>query len=295
MSTTRKISFRQRAGGCLAILVLVLLIYYGVQILLRTPALTATALQNIAHRGGSTSAPENTLAAFRTAITQGADWLEFDVQMTKDGALVVIHDETVDRTTDGTGAVHDLTLEQIRSLDAGQGEKVPTFEEVLELAKANREKILPETKSAHLYPGIEEKILQSLQRANYLDQTVIQSFEADSLEKLAHLDPHAKLCALYGLWKLSVSLPPGDAKYVCPMAEMVLLNPGIIRQAHREGRQVFIWFEVIENPLGLSFMRFFGADGLIVEDPTSLKGQSSRYHTSLLLAFGSRTYQPVWQ
>src|SRR5215212_3812774 len=118
MSTTRKISFGQRARGCLAILVLVLLIYYSVQILLRTPALTA--LQNIAHRGGSTSAPENTLAAFRNAITQGADWLEFDVQMTKDGALVVIHDETVDRTTDGTGAVAEMTLEQIRRLDAGR-------------------------------------------------------------------------------------------------------------------------------------------------------------------------------
>jgi glycerophosphoryl diester phosphodiesterase len=271
MSTTRKISFRQRAGGCLTILILVLLVYYGVQILLRTPALTAP--QIIAHRGGSANAPENTLAAFRNAITQGVDWLEFDVQMTKDGALVVIHDETVDRTTDGTGAVRDLTLEQIRSLDAGQGEKVPTFEEVLELAKTNGVKILPETKSAHLYPGVEEKMLQSLQQANYLDQTVIQSFEADSLEKLAHLNPQAKLCALYGLWKFTVSSPPGDAQYVCPMAEMVLLNPGMIRQAHREGRQVFIWFELIENPFGLSFMRFFGADGLIVDDPTSLKGQ----------------------
>jgi len=270
MSTIRRISSRQRAGGCLTIFVVVLLIYYGVQVLLRTPALTA--LQIIAHRGGPTNAPENTLAAFRNAITQGADWLEFDVQMTKDRVLVVIHDETVDRTTDGTGAVHDLTLEQIRSFDAGQGERIPTFEEVLELVKTNGVKILPETKSAHLYPGVEEKLLQDLEQANYLEQTVIQSFEADSLDKLARLNPDAKLCALYGLWKFSVSSPPGDAQYVCPMAEMLLLNPGMIRQAHQEGRQVFIWFEVIENPFGLSFMRFFGADGLIVDDPISLKG-----------------------
>src|SRR5215216_2099277 len=271
MPATRRISPRQRGRRCLAILFLVLVAYYGVQVLLRTPALTE--LQMIAHRGGPTNAPENTLAAFRNAITQGADWLEFDVQMTKDGALVVIHDETVDRTTDGTGAVHDLTLEQIRSLDAGQGEKVPTFEEVLQLAKANGVKILPETKSAHVYPGIEEKLLQELEQADYLDETVIQSFNADSLEKLHRFNSKAKLCALYGLWKISVSSPPGDAQYVCPMAEMVLLNPGMIRQAHQEGRQVFIWFEVIENPFGLSFMRFFGADGLIVDDPISLKGQ----------------------
>src|SRR5215216_2307304 len=271
MSTIRKISSRHHAGGCLAIFVVVLLVYYGVHVLMRTPALTT--LQIIAHRGGPTNAPENTLAAFRNAITQGADWLEFDVQMTKDGALVVIHDETVDRTTDGTGAVGNQTLEQIRSFDAGQGEHVPTFEEVLALAKTNGVKILPETKSAHLYPGVEEKLLQVLEQANYLDQTVIQSFEADSLDKLARLNPQAKLCALFGLWKFSLSSPPGDAQYVCPMAEMVLLNPGMIRQAHQERRQVFIWFEVIENQFGLSFMRFFGADGLIVDDLTSTKGQ----------------------
>jgi len=271
MSATRGISLRQRAGGCLAILVLVLLVYYSVHVLMRTPALTA--LQIIAHRGGSTDAPENTLAAFQNAIALGVDWLEFDVQMTKDGALVVIHDETVDRTTNGTGAVRDLTLEDIRSFDAGQGEKIPTFEEVLQLAKTSGVKILPETKSAELYPGIEEKLLQQLEQADYLDQTVIQSFNADSLERLHRLNPQANLCALYGLWKLSISSPPADAQYVCPMAEMVLLNPGIIRQAHHEGRQVFIWFGVIENPFGLSFMRFFGADGLIVNDPASARRQ----------------------
>ena len=209
MSLTRRILHRQRAGGCLAFLVLVLLVYYGVHVLLRTSALTT--LQVIAHRGGPTQAPENTLAAFRNAISLGVDWLEFDVQMTKDGALVVIHDETVDRTTNGTGAVRDLTLEEIRSLDAGQGEKVPTFEEVLQLAKTNGVKILPETKSPELYLGIEEKLLQALEQAKYLDQTVIQSFNADSLEKLHHLNPQAKLCALYGLWKLSVSSPPAEA------------------------------------------------------------------------------------
>jgi glycerophosphoryl diester phosphodiesterase len=243
--------------------------YYGVQVWLRTPALTE--FQIIAHRGGSTNAPENTLAAFQNAITLGVDWLEFDVQMTKDGALVVIHDETVDRTTEGTGAVRDLSLEEIRSLDAGQGEKVPTFEEVVQLAKTNGVRILPEMKSANLYPGIEEKLLQELEQADYLDQTVIQSFNADSLERLHRLNPQAKLCALYGLWKLRISSPPADAQYVCPMAEMVLLNPGLILQAHQEGRQVFIWFSVIENPFGLSFMRFFGADGLIVDDPTSVR------------------------
>lgn len=269
MSTPRKSSFLKRAVRYLIILVVVLLVYYGVQILLRTPPLTS--LQNIAHRGGRKYAPENTLAAFRKSIAENVDWLEFDVQMTKDGVLVVIHDETVDRTTNGTGEVHDLTLEQIRMLDAGQGEKVPTFEEVVELAKTSGVKILPETKSAHLYPGMEEKMLQILEQANYLDQTVIQSFESDSLDKLHRLNPQAKLCALYGLWQINVSAPSGNAQFVCPMAEMVILNPWIIHQAHTEGRQVFVWSGVIENPFTSRIMRFFGADGLILDDPMLMK------------------------
>lgn len=268
MTTIRENMLRRHGMGCLAAIVLIPLVYYSVHALLRTQPLTP--LQIIGHRGGVKNAPENTLAAFRESIAQGIDWLEFDVQMTKDGSLVVIHDETVDRTTNGTGAVRDLTLEQIRELDAGQGEKVPTFEEVIDLAKSNGKKIMPEAKSAHLYPGVEGKILQTLEQADYLDQTIIQSFEANSLEELHRLNPRAKLCALYGLWTFNVSKPSGDAQYVCPMAEMVLLNPGMIRQAHLEGRQVFIWFGVLENPFVLSLMRFFGADGVIVDDAMAL-------------------------
>ncbi len=268
MSGQRITPFRRRAAGCGAVVILVPLLYYGIQAVLRTPPLTP--LQRIAHRGGLAYAPEDTLAAFRNGIEQGVDWLEFDVQMTKDGVLVVIHDETVDRTTNGTGAVRDLTLEQIRSLDAGQGEKVPTFQEVVELAKSQGAKILPETKSAHLYPGMEEKMLDELDQAEYLDHTVIQSFEADSLEKLHQLNPAARLCALYGLWRFDLSAPAGGAQYVCPMAEMLLLNPAMVRQAHSEGRQVFAYFGVMENPFGVSAMRFFGVDGLIVNDPMAL-------------------------
>ena len=269
MSTHSNTPLRRRTLGCLAILLAVPLIYYGLHVALRTPPLTPT--QIIAHRGGLKYTPENTLAAFQNAVAQGVDWLEFDVQMTQDGVLVIIHDETVDRTSNGTGAVRDLTFAQIRALDAGNGEKIPTFKEAVELAKANRVKILPETKSAHLYPGIEENILQVLDEADYLDQTIIQSFEADSLDTLHRLNPNAKLCALYGLWQFSVSAPPGNAQFVCPMAEMVLLNPVIIRQAHGERRQVFIWFGMLENPFLFNVMRFFGAEGLMSNDPIALR------------------------
>jgi len=89
-------------------------------------------LKIIAHRGASGHAPENTMAAFQLAMEQGADGIELDVMLSKDGRLVVIHDDTVDRTTSGTGRVKDMTLAQLQALDAGSGEQIPTLEEVLE-------------------------------------------------------------------------------------------------------------------------------------------------------------------
>jgi len=255
----------RRGAGCIGSILALLVLYYGAQILLRS-ALPAR-MQVVAHRGGPAAAPENTLAAFRGAIELGVDWLEFDVQMTQDGALVVLHDETVDRTTDGTGAVSDLTLDEIRALDAGDGEQVPTFQDVLELAKASGVNILPEAKSAHVYPGLEAKMLEALAAADYLDHAVIQSFEADSLKKFRQLKPPTRLCALSGLWTFSLSDPPADAEFVCPMAEMVLLNPYMIRQAHDDGRQVFAYFGVLEHPFMSQLLRFFGADGIIVDHP----------------------------
>ena len=90
---------------------------------------------NVAHRGASGSYPENTLLAFRKAVEIGADEIELDLHSTKDGHLVVMHDGTVDRTTDGTGAIAEMTLSEIKALDAGKGERVPTWEEVLDLVQ----------------------------------------------------------------------------------------------------------------------------------------------------------------
>jgi glycerophosphoryl diester phosphodiesterase len=251
------------------LLITILVLYYGANIVLRTAQ--PTRVQVLAHRGGRVDTPENTLAAFGHAIQLGADWLEFDVQMTRDGVLVVIHDDTVDRTTNGTGRVADLTLAEIRALDAGQGEKVPTFQEVLDLAQSKGANIFPETKSAHLYPGIEAKLLTALEDADYLDHTIIQSFEADSLETLHQLNPKARVCALSGLWQFSISTPPGDAQYVCPMAEMAVLDPYMIRQAHDSGRQVIVWFGALKNPFWFRFVKFFGVDGIITDDPGLLQ------------------------
>jgi glycerophosphoryl diester phosphodiesterase len=107
----------------------------------------------VAHRGASAYEPENTIRSFDNAFQLGADFVELDVRLSKDGSLVVIHDEAVDRTTNGSGLVRDLTLSELKLLDAGKGEKIPTLEEVLELFSEPEHKFFIEVKE----PGVRGK------------------------------------------------------------------------------------------------------------------------------------------
>ncbi|WP_156289008.1 glycerophosphodiester phosphodiesterase [Oceanobacillus salinisoli] len=164
---------------------------------------------NVAHRGASGHAPENTMAAFQKGFEMKADYIEIDVQMTEDGELIIIHDTTVDRTTNGTGQVSDFTLEEIRQLDAGSwfseeyaGEKIPTFEEVLD-AFRGKAGILIELKAPELYPGMEEKVAEALKERN-MDQTnngkiIIQSFNHESMKKSKELLPQIPHGVLAGV------------------------------------------------------------------------------------------------
>jgi len=256
---------RSRRRGCLSGPLMLVIIYYAAFFLLRGPFPAQQLL--VAHRGDHVTAPENTLSAFRSAINRGADVLEFDVQMTKDGALIVIHDETVDRTTDGTGPVRDLNLAEISALDAGDGEHVPTFTEVIQFAKENEIPIMPEAKSPELYPGLGPKMVDELVAAGYLDQAIIQSFSPETLAEIRAHNPDSQYCLLTGLWKLSLpNTISGQKVAVCTMAELVILNPWMLRGAHRAGQQVFVYFGVIEHPLSMRLMLALGVDGIMVDD-----------------------------
>ncbi|OLP65785.1 putative glycerophosphoryl diester phosphodiesterase 1 [Bacillus pumilus] len=172
--------------------------------------LSPDRILTVAHRGASGYAPEHTLAAYQLATKMNADYLELDLQMTKDGHLIVMHDETVDRTTNGTGWVKDLTLAEIKRLDAGTwfneaypdrqnthytGQRVLTLDEVLRYF-GKRENYYIETKKPDLYPQMEEKLLATLKKHHLLGkhsrkgQVIIQSFSQDSLLKLQQLAPH---------------------------------------------------------------------------------------------------------
>lgn len=154
------------------------------------------------------------MAAFRTAVADGADWLEMDVQRSRDGALVVFHDATIDRVTNGTGRVADLTLREIVGLKVGGRERVPTFAEVLAFATQAGVRILPEAKNPELYPGIEVEIVRMLRDAGYLGKAVVQSFNHTVLENLRRIDPDVQVCPLYRLWHLSLTRPRPERRAI---------------------------------------------------------------------------------
>ena len=159
----------------------------------------------IAHRGVPHIAPENTMASFRTAIDMGVDGIETDVQMTKDGQLVLIHDEKLDRTTNGKGLVKDLTLKEIKELSAGEwfdakyrDEKVPTLEEFLQLVAGKDLLINIEIKSGIvLYPDIEKKLIAMLHQYNLGKNVIISSFNHYSLVTCKQIDGSIKTGILY--------------------------------------------------------------------------------------------------
>lgn len=164
----------------------------------------------IAHRGASGYAPEHTLAAYRTAIRMNADYIEIDLQMTKDGELIAMHDETVNRTTSGRGSIKYLTLEEIKALDAGSwfndknpmyareeytSERVPTLREIFETFGKDTHYLL-EIKSPEHNPGIVEKLWALMEEFKLTGQVAIQSFNEQSLRKIREWDKEMKLFQL---------------------------------------------------------------------------------------------------
>jgi glycerophosphoryl diester phosphodiesterase len=232
---------------------------------------------NIAHRGASADAPEHTLAAYELALKHGADFVEPDLQLTKDGVLVCLHDTTLERTTNvaavfpdrarerngrKTWPVADFTLEEIRKLDAGSwkdkkfaGAKVPTFQEMIDAVKG-KAGIIPETKAPEVYGALGlnmEKAVMDILRANKLDApgadpktpVVIQSFSAESLKALRK-DHGCKLplVFLFGSGDSSAARLKeikAFADGIGPNKAVVLARPEMVKDAHALGMSVTVW------------------------------------------------------
>lgn len=230
-----------------------------------------------AHRGASRIEPENTLPAFQAAISLGAHGVEFDVQRSADGMLVVIHDETVDRTTNGTGPVAGLDWGQLARLDASNGQQaagvaIPRLDDVLELLASSGLEVNIELKnSIQAYPGLEPQVLAAV-AASGLDneQVIYSSFNHRSLRLLHTLAPQARIGVLYAQQLVDpVGYARGfGASALHPMAQVVL--PGDVDDAHGAGLAINVW--TVDDPELASRLAADGVDALITNEPAHLLG-----------------------
>ncbi len=226
-------------------------------------------VRNIAHRGASGDYPENTLAAFRAAIAVGADCCELDVQRSGDGALVVIHDERVERTTNGRGAIADLTLAQLKALDAGTwrdarfgGERIPRLEEVC-AAVAGRCALNVELKAA----GIEQEVCDLVRRA--APSSIISSFDWGALALVREVAPALAvgLLASRGRARLLDAAVELRALAVHPRYDLV--DASFCAEAHRRGLLVYVW--TVDEVATMARLIAAGVDGIMTNYPARLR------------------------
>ncbi|MEH7436822.1 glycerophosphodiester phosphodiesterase family protein [Neobacillus drentensis] len=246
----------------------------------------------IAHRGASAYGPEHTLAAYKQAMTMKADYVEFDIQMTKDGQLVAMHDETLARTTNAKELypdrapwrVKDFTLDEISRLDAGSwfnkaypdkaktqyiGQHVPTLEEAIEFVKQHgngKVGLYMETKAPSVYPGMEEKLIEVLKKNNVLDdeKLFLESFSEESLRKLKNLVPQVKLVQLYTSKMLAGKDVYRELKRISDYAAGVgpskeLVVPKFMEAAHQNQLLVHPW--TVNSQDDLVSLLSLGVDG----------------------------------
>jgi glycerophosphoryl diester phosphodiesterase len=230
----------------------------------------------VAHRGFSRAAPENTMAAFKKAQAAGADGIELDVQLTKDGEIVVIHDETVDRTTNGSGWIKDLTLAEMQKLDAGRwfaveysGEPIPTLRYVLEWMAETSLWVNIELKNNRFpYPGLEEKVVKEVERVGLEERVVLSSFNPLSLRNLAAYRPALERALLY---EYKLAAPWVYAKYIGVSAihpHFTAIKPEIVNRCRKEGIAVRPY--TVDEEETMSELIEAGVDAIITNVPERL-------------------------
>ncbi len=236
----------------------------------------------VAHRGASGTLPEHTRAAYDLALEEGADGLECDVRLTRDGHLVCIHDRTVDRTSNGTGLVSEKTLDELRDLDFGNGEGVLTLADLIALTldfKARPVKLFVETKHPVRYGGlVENKVLAELQRFGIAtppsadhSRAVVMSFAATAVWRIRRSAP---LLPTVLLGESSVFLGGGaattvGATAVGPSVKTLREHPDLVDRAAASGRATYCW--TVDDLDDIKLCRELGVDWVATNHPARTK------------------------
>jgi glycerophosphoryl diester phosphodiesterase len=227
----------------------------------------------IAHRGDSAHRPENTLVSFASALEVGATLVELDVQLTRDGEVVVLHDVTLDRTTDGSGDVRELTLAEVRAVSAGYpaqfgsawiGERVPTLAEVLGLVRG-RARVMIEVKGESVSDdeegGVEARTVEVVRRLGMADRVAIISFEHRALLRLRRLAPEITRGHLFGRTTPDqAARAAADAGCAIVMPHKSQLSPELSARAVKDGLMLATW--VVDDPEELKRIAPLGLYGV---------------------------------
>jgi glycerophosphoryl diester phosphodiesterase len=228
-----------------------------------------------AHRGASSQAPENTMAAFQRAVLDGAQAIEVDTKLTRDGRIVVFHDLTLNRTTDGEGKLSQKTADEIRALDAGshfsekyRGEKIPFLDEVLE---AFGKKLLINVELKNYWTpldGLADRVCELVRKHAVQPNMLLSSFYPSNLQRAAQLLPEVPRALIAmrgwrGAWARSFGFAFGD--YAALHPHLTDATAQQVHRAHQLGRRVHVW--TVNAPADFRRLRAWGADGIITDDP----------------------------
>jgi len=228
-----------------------------------------------AHRGASAHAPENTLASFELALVQGADAIELDAKLSSDGQIVVFHDATLERTTNGTGPVSKKSLAELRTLDAGshfseacRGAKIPLLEEVFE-AVGKRAFLNVELKN-YTTPGdqLVERVCELVKRYGFEDRVVFSSLNAANLKKAMKLLPTVPRALIaapswLGAWARSFGFTFGD--YVALHPYLMDVDLSEVQRVHKLKRRIHVW--TVNRVEDIKRFTEWGVDGIFTDDP----------------------------
>lgn len=241
----------------------------------------------IAHRGASGIAPENTLAAFEKALEIGVDRIEMDLRQTIDGEVIVLHDKTIRRTTNGWGSARKLSLKKVRRYSAGSwfhhqfsDERVPTFREVLELVNGRTTLLLEIKDGSPYHHGIEKNTIQLIKEYNAHDWCIVQSFNDRVLKNFRSLpDLHSDVQKLF---EIVIPVAPfyGGSRFTYKslrrydFAQEVNINfksvtPLVVKKVHKMGKKINVW--TVNDEYDLKLFVNMGVDGIITDYPNRLK------------------------
>jgi len=215
----------------------------------------------LGHRGAPAYEPENTLASFKKAIELGVDQIELDLRFSKDSKLVVIHDEKLDRTTNGKGLVREFTLAELKKLDAGKGEKIPTIQEVIDLIRDKGIFLQIELKESNM----QRHLLDLIQKNNLEERVMVISFLYEELRKIKELNPNIKTGILIGQKLIDPLERLRQVRADAVSMRHTLVNKRLVERLHQNNIELTVW--VVNEPRDVRRAIELGVDIIGTDKP----------------------------